>query len=81
MSERDPTAHVVPYLVVGGTDARHIKRRLSSTIYGFKPMRQDVSAPRQALVHGHNERISIDNMIFGTQVVFDIVARFCGGYG
>ena len=77
VAAHDPEASVVPYLVVGGTDARHIKRVFNSVIYGFKPMRQEPEAPRLALVHGHNERISVANLLFGTRVIFDVVSRFC----
>lgn len=77
VTAHDPEASVVPYLVVGGTDARHIKPMFNSMIYGFKPMRQEPEAPRQALVHGHNERISVANLLFGTRVIFDVVSRFC----
>lgn len=74
MSRHAPDAPVLPYLVVGATDARHVTK-LGTHVYGFCPM----FAPMEELdtVHGHNERISIDNLLFGTRVLYDVVSEFC----
>jgi len=52
-----PEAVVAPYLILGGTDARHF-RRLSDAVYGFMP----VHAPGSdiARAHGNDERIAVD---------------------
>jgi acetylornithine deacetylase/succinyl-diaminopimelate desuccinylase-like protein len=73
MARHEPSASVLPYLVVGATDARHV-RKLGTKIYGFSPM----FAPTAELdrVHGHDERISIDNIAFGTRVLYEIVSEF-----
>ncbi len=73
MAHHAPDAPVLPYLVVGATDARHVTK-LGTKVYGFCPMR----APAEELdtVHGHNERISIENLAFGTRVLFDVVTEF-----
>jgi acetylornithine deacetylase/succinyl-diaminopimelate desuccinylase-like protein len=74
MARHAPHAPVLPYLVVGATDARHI-RKLGTQVYGFAPM----FAPPSELdrVHGHDERISIDNLAFGTRVLYEVVSEFC----
>ena len=74
MARHAPQAPVLPYLVVGATDARHV-RKLGTKVYGFSPM----FAPTSELdrVHGHDERISIDNLAFGTRVLYEIVSEFC----
>jgi acetylornithine deacetylase/succinyl-diaminopimelate desuccinylase-like protein len=74
MARHAPKAPVLPYLVVGATDARHV-RKLGTKVYGFSPM----LAPTSELdrVHGHDERISIDNLAFGTRVLYEVVSEFC----
>ena len=75
MARQAPKAPLLPYLVVGATDARHV-RKLGTKVYGFSPM----LAPTSELdrVHGHDERISIDNLEFGTRVLHELVSEFCG---
>ena len=51
-----PNAIVVPYLVLGGTDARHYAR-LSDNVYRFSPYRMGTEALE--LAHGTNERIGV----------------------
>jgi acetylornithine deacetylase/succinyl-diaminopimelate desuccinylase-like protein len=74
MARYVPDAPVLPYLVVGATDARHVTK-LGTRVYGFCPMR----APMEELdsVHGHNERIALENLEFGTRVLYDVVSEFC----
>jgi acetylornithine deacetylase/succinyl-diaminopimelate desuccinylase-like protein len=76
MARHAPHAPVLPYLVVGATDARHV-RKLGTKVYGFSPM----LAPTSELdrVHGHDERIAIDNLAFGTRVLYEVVSEFCEG--
>ena len=76
MAQHEPEARVVPYLSPMGTDAKHLKHR-GMAIYGFKPMKQLPEAPKFGLVHGHNERISLDNLSLLTRVTYDIVTQFC----
>jgi acetylornithine deacetylase/succinyl-diaminopimelate desuccinylase-like protein len=74
MARHEPKSPVLPYMVVGATDARHVKK-LGTKVYGFSPM----FAPTSELdrVHAHDERISIDNLAFGTQVLYEVVKEFC----
>jgi len=75
MGEIDPGSHVVPYLVPGATDARHLP---GVRVYGFMPMRDH---PEEFdLAHAHNERISVDTIRFATKALFAIVTRFCHAY-
>ncbi len=70
----EPNATLLPYLVAGATDARHVSK-MGTTVYGFSPM----FAPSTELdrVHGHDERISVDNLVFGTRVLYDVVTDLC----
>lgn len=74
MQRFDRDVPVLPYLVVGATDARHV-RKLGTKVYGFTPMSGSTSELDR--VHGHDERISIENLGFGTHVLYDLVTDFC----
>lgn len=69
-----PEAPVIPRLVVGGTDARH-QSKLGTRVYGFSPSRRNGGDSER--MHGHNERIHVDDVLFGVKATYDIVAEFC----
>lgn len=76
MGALQPGMDVIPYLVSGGTDAPLIP---GVKIYGFFPfLPTERMAEYDPLVHGHNERIHVDDLAFGAQFVHDLVVRFCG---
>lgn len=72
-----PDVTLVPTLLTGATDAKAIVR-LGTKVYGFVPARYEAEVDGEQLVHGHNERISIANLVYGAEVLFDIVKDFCG---
>ena len=79
MKHHDPEASVVPYMSTGGTDAKHIcPRRPDTEVFGFMPYRQSPGQEEWRLIHGHDERTSVNNLLFATQVLYDVVRRFCG---
>lgn len=53
-----PDARVAPYLVTGGTDARHFAA-LTPNVYRFAPTRMTLEDLQR--VHGTNERLSVEN--------------------
>ena len=69
----DPDAVVAPYLMSGGTDAKHF-RKLGMRSYGFAPLRLPADLDFTALFHGVDERVPVDALEFGARV-FD---RFLG---
>ncbi len=74
----EPDAKVIPSLMTGGTDAKHILPRSPDTlVYGFMPMKQSQGEEEGPLIHGHNERITVDNLLFATRVLYDVVVKFC----
>ncbi len=77
IGEHAPGSGLVPGLITGGTDAKRVSP-LGIKVYGFVPIRYEGPA-MTGLAHGHNERVSIANLEFGTRVLFDVVKRFCGG--
>ena len=67
-------ATVLPSVSAGFTDSR-VFRRLGITAYGFIPV---ILEPSEGLtIHGHNERLSIENLLLGCQMLFQIVRRIC----
>jgi acetylornithine deacetylase/succinyl-diaminopimelate desuccinylase-like protein len=72
MADLDPGSSVSPYLVSGGTDARLIP---GVKVYGFNPA--PYSAAEMNGAHNHDERVSIDNLLFATRSLYEIVTRYC----
>ena len=67
---------VTPTLMTGGTDSRFF-RRMGSVCYGFQPMYAEVSSGKVIKrEHGIDERISIENLVFGTSVLYETVKKF-----
>ncbi|QIG43187.1 M20/M25/M40 family metallo-hydrolase [Nocardioides anomalus] len=64
----DPGAVVAPYLMSGGTDAKHF-RKLGMRSYGFAPLRLPADLDFTALFHGVDERVPTDALEFGVRVM------------
>ena len=63
----DPDAIVAPYLMSGGTDAKHFNK-LGMRCYGFAPLRLPADLDFTALFHGVDERVPVDALEFGARV-------------
>jgi acetylornithine deacetylase/succinyl-diaminopimelate desuccinylase-like protein len=63
----DPDAIVAPYLMSGGTDAKHFKK-LGMRTYGFAPLKLPADLDFTALFHGVDERVPVDALEFGARV-------------
>jgi acetylornithine deacetylase/succinyl-diaminopimelate desuccinylase-like protein len=63
----DPDALVAPYLMSGGTDAKHFIK-LGMRSYGFAPLRLPEDLDFTALFHGIDERVPVDALEFGARV-------------
>jgi acetylornithine deacetylase/succinyl-diaminopimelate desuccinylase-like protein len=64
----DPQAHIAPFLMSGGTDAKAWDR-LGIRSYGFTPLRLPADLDFTALFHGVDERVPIDALEFGARVL------------
>lgn len=64
----DPEARTVPYMLSGGTDAKAFAR-LGIRCFGFAPLRLPPELDFTALFHGVDERVPIDALRFGTEVM------------
>ncbi|MFZ2417426.1 MAG: M20/M25/M40 family metallo-hydrolase [Smithellaceae bacterium] len=75
VKKHSPEAGVFPLLMAGASDG-HYWRCLGYPAYGFTPMileRADIGR-----VHGIDERISIDNLLFGIKMTKDVIKTLCG---
>ena len=76
LREFEPNCGVTPMLTTGGTDSRFFRRE-GSVCYGFHPMYPEVSSGKVVKrEHGIDERITIDNLVFGTSVLYEVVKNF-----
>src|SRR4051795_4007701 len=64
----DDEAIVAPFLMSGGTDAKHF-RKLGMRSYGFAPLRLPADLDFTALFHGVDERVPTDALEFGVRVM------------
>ncbi|MBI3212390.1 MAG: M20/M25/M40 family metallo-hydrolase [Mycobacterium sp.] len=64
----DPEARTVPYMLSGGTDAKHFAR-LGIRCFGFIPLRLPPELDFAALFHGVDERVPVESLTFGTEVL------------
>lgn len=71
----DPGARTIPYMLSGGTDAKHFAQ-LGMACYGFAPLRLPPDLDFASLFHGIDERVPVDALRFGTRVL-DTFLRSC----
>jgi acetylornithine deacetylase/succinyl-diaminopimelate desuccinylase-like protein len=64
----DPDGRTVPYMFSGGTDAKSFSR-LGIRCFGFSPLRLPPDLDFSSLFHGVDERVPIDALRFGTEVL------------
>ncbi|MEM7436562.1 MAG: M20/M25/M40 family metallo-hydrolase [Myxococcota bacterium] len=74
VAERAPGAPVVPFVLTGFTDATAFTR-LGARWYGFAPVRLPPDMRFADMFHGHNERIPVDGLAWGTLTLHDVVRR------
>jgi acetylornithine deacetylase/succinyl-diaminopimelate desuccinylase-like protein len=77
LREADPGCVPLPYLVTGGTDARHFAR-LGIRTYGFLPLNNPADFNGSTTVHAADERVPVSALEFGARCVFEAVMRYRG---
>ncbi|MCS6773204.1 MAG: M20/M25/M40 family metallo-hydrolase [Anaerolineae bacterium] len=75
LQRHDPAGIPTPYMMSGGTDAKHLAR-LGTTCYGFSPLQLSSNENIFELVHGHDERIPISALAWGVRVLYEVVASW-----
>jgi len=71
----DPDARTIPYMLSGGTDAKHFAE-LGMRCFGFAPLRLPPDLDFASLFHGIDERVPVDALRFGARVL-DTFLRTC----
>lgn len=73
--KNDAESKVMPFMLTGATDSRFLRRK-GIPAYGFSPFKVEGSLKDYLqLYHGHNERISLENLLFGTKVLFSVLEK------
>jgi acetylornithine deacetylase/succinyl-diaminopimelate desuccinylase-like protein len=68
LRDADPSAHTVPYLISGGTDAKALSA-LGIDCYGFAPLKLPADLDYWRMFHGVDERVPVDGLRFGVRVL------------
>ena len=78
MARRNPGVPVIPEMATGGAE-RGLLKDIEVQCYGFWPRRFEAGVPPgRELGHGVDERISVDNLLFATRCLFEIVCDING---
>jgi len=75
LQAHDPGALVLPYLLSGGTDNKALKK-LGITGYGYAPLRLPADLDFPGMFHGVDERVPLDALVFGRQVLGDLFLNY-----
>jgi acetylornithine deacetylase/succinyl-diaminopimelate desuccinylase-like protein len=77
MAQRVPDAPLVPFILQGFTDAKAFTS-IGAKWYGFAPVKLPPTMRFADMFHGHNERIPVDGLAWGTQTLMEVVRRCIG---
>jgi len=76
VNEFKPGFGILPTLSTGATDSRFF-RDSGSVCYGFQPMIPDEPNDQiERRMHGVDERITTENLVFGATTLYEIIKRF-----
>jgi acetylornithine deacetylase/succinyl-diaminopimelate desuccinylase-like protein len=75
LHRHDPGAPVLPYLLGGGTDNKSLSQ-LGIAGYGFAPLRLPADLDFPAMFHGVDERVPLDALVFGREVLTDLLLTY-----
>ncbi|NTV40599.1 MAG: hypothetical protein HGA51_11685, partial [Demequinaceae bacterium] len=64
----DPEAAVLPYMMMGGTDNKHLAS-IGIAGYGFAPLKLPAELDFSSLFHGIDERVPVESLEVGTDVM------------
>jgi acetylornithine deacetylase/succinyl-diaminopimelate desuccinylase-like protein len=74
MAERAPEAPIVPFILQGFTDAKAFTS-IGTKWYGFAPVKLPPTLRFADMFHGHNERVPVDGLTWGTETLMRVVRR------
>ena len=73
----EPESRPLPFMLSGCTDARFFYR-LGIQTYGFMPMKLPEDFQFTRAIHAADERIPVDSVIFGTNLMFKLLQSYKG---
>jgi acetylornithine deacetylase/succinyl-diaminopimelate desuccinylase-like protein len=76
VADHDAGGVPLPVLAPFATDAKHLSR-IGVPCYGFSPLKVANADGLLALMHGDDERVSVEALRFGLPALWDAVVRFC----
>jgi len=77
LKRHDARAAPVPQIMSGATDAKYLAP-LGLPSYGFAPVKVPPGFPPfMELFHAHDERVPVDGLGWGTQVLYEVVKEYC----
>ncbi len=71
----DPGAHVLPYMLSGGTDNKALAT-LGIRGFGFAPLKLPKDFDFPSMFHGVDERVPLDALVFGRAVLTDLLRTY-----
>jgi acetylornithine deacetylase/succinyl-diaminopimelate desuccinylase-like protein len=79
VSERDPGAEVVPFMLPGFSDSRHFREAFPECVaYGFCPQRHQSLLESTPLIHGADERIDVRDVDLASDFFRALALRVLG---
>ena len=75
LGRHDPGVPVIPYLMGGGTDNKALSL-LGIAGYGFAPLRLPADLDFTGMFHGVDERVPVDALVFGQNVLTDLLRSY-----
>ncbi len=75
LAQHDPGTPVIPYLLGAGTDNKALAE-LGIAGYGFAPLRLPRELDFTGMFHGVDERVPLDALTFGQQVLADLIRTY-----
>jgi len=75
INAHDPGVPVIPYLLGAGTDNKALAS-IGITGYGFAPLRLPADLDFTGMFHGVDERVPVDSLVFGQQVLADLLRSY-----
>jgi len=74
MAARAPSSPLVPFILQGFTDAKAFSS-IGAKWYGFAPVKLPATLRFADMFHGHDERIPVDGLAWGTHTLMEVVRR------
>jgi acetylornithine deacetylase/succinyl-diaminopimelate desuccinylase-like protein len=75
LAEEDAGCEVLPYMLAAGTDNKAM-HELGIRGYGFVPLRLPADLDFTGLFHGVDERVPVDALLFGRQVLYRLLTEY-----